>query len=114
MPLLRGLCSLMILAFVLGTILPVPSSARSHEMPELMVSAVEHSMTAGCDDSNYDSAMQMLCAKVFCAGSAMILSQALEGYPEAINSKFGLAPNQNGSGILPLLDPDPPRSIVIG
>jgi hypothetical protein len=104
----------MILAVVLGTHLAVPKAAMPHEMPDMVVSAVEHSMPAGCDGRNNDATVPMPCAKVFCAGTAVILSQLPEASPEAVASRFGPASNQDGSGILRLLDPDPPRTTLIG
>jgi hypothetical protein len=114
MPLLRAFYSLIILALVLGTYLAVPKAATSHEMPDMVVSAVEHSVPADHDSCDNDATMPMRCAKVFCAGAAVIINQLPEASPEAIAFRFGPAPNQDGSGVSRLLDPDPPRTTSIG
>jgi len=114
MPLVRVFYSLMILAVVLGTYLAVPKAATSHEMADMAVSAVEHSVPAGHDGCSNDATMPMPCAKVFCAGAAVIISQLPEASLEAIAFGFGPAPNQDGSGVSRLLDPDPPRTTSIG
>jgi hypothetical protein len=111
MPLLRALCSLLIvLAFGLGTIMPASHGAMGHEMA---VSAVEAPMTADCDHCTENAALPVPCAKVFCAGTAMILPVA-EGMTEPASARRGLAPDQVGSGVSRLPDPPPPRTVLIG
>ena len=110
MALLRRLCSLLvILAFVLGTMIPAsnPSAAQMAG-----ASAIEHSMPADCDDGE-NAAAPMACGKVFCTGMA-IIQVPLGGAPNPAFAKFGPAPDQNGVGVTRFPDPDPPRTISIG
>jgi hypothetical protein len=111
MPLLRALCSLLvILAFVLGTIVPVSHAAIGHDMT---VSAVEAPMPVDCDSCDANAAMPVPCAKVFCAGTAMILPAAEES-SELATAKLGPVPDQIGAGVSRLPDPPPPRTVLIG
>jgi hypothetical protein len=111
MPLLRPLCSLLvILAFVLGAVMSVPKVAMGHDMP---VSEIEAPMSADCDHCDDNAAVLVPCAKVFCAGTAMILTVA-EGSPEPATARLEPAPDQIGSGVSRFPDPPPPRTVLIG
>jgi hypothetical protein len=110
MALFRRLCSLLvILAFVLGTVIPVsnPSAAQVAG-----ASAIEHSMAADCDQGD-NAAAPMPCGKVFCTGMA-IIQVPVGGLPNSAFAKFRPAPDQNGVGVSRFPDPDPPRTISIG
>jgi hypothetical protein len=113
MPLLRRLCSLLsVLALLLATMVPVSQGAMPRGMHGMAVSAVEDPMAADCDRCDGPAA-PMACAKVFCAGSAVILTVA-EASPEPASAKFGRAPDEPGSGLSRFPEPHPPRTILIG
>ncbi|MBM1175501.1 hypothetical protein [Microvirga arabica] len=81
MPLLRSLGALLIaLAFVLGTIMPVPHGAMAHDGHDMTVAAGMDAMPTDCDNGHGDAAGPVACAKVFCAGSAMILTHSVAGF----------------------------------
>jgi hypothetical protein len=110
MALFRRLCSLLvILAFVLGTMIPASNPSTAHVAG---ASASEHSMPADCDQGD-SAAAPMPCGKAFCFGMA-IIQVPVGGSPNPAFAKFGPAPDQNGVGVTRFPDPDPPRTISIG
>ncbi|WP_230532423.1 hypothetical protein [Microvirga roseola] len=115
MPLLRSLCAfLVVLAFVLGTVMPAPHGTMAHDGHDMTVSSAMDPMPADCDRCDGDAALPMACAKVFCAGSAMILVHAAVGLPVISATRPGGNPDLDGSGLTRLPDPRPPRNILIG
>ncbi|MFC4171552.1 hypothetical protein ACFOYU_05700 [Microvirga sp. GCM10011540] len=115
MPLLRSLCAFLVaLAFVLGTMMPVPHGAMAHNGRDMTVSAAMDPMPADCDGCHGDATVPMACAKVFCAGSAMTLAHAVVGSPVISATRLGVSPDRDGSSLTRLPDPRPPRSILIG
>ena len=110
MVLLRPLCSLLvILAFVLGTMIPASYPGMAKDAPSI---AGEHSMPADCDPGDDNTAVPMPCGKVFCTGMAMIAPTA-QGSPDPIVAGYGPAPDQSGVGLSRYPDPDPPRTISV-
>lgn len=108
---LRIPCRLfLVLAFMLGTMLPVPHAAVAHETT---ISAAAH-MSSDCERCDDGTAVPVACAKVFCAGAAMILGQVPAGSPEAVTARFEPAPNLSGSGLARFPDTPPPRTVPLG
>jgi len=101
-----------ILALVLGLLVPVSHKAMSRDLDDMAVSVVEQPMSADCDRCD-DPAVPAPCAKVFCAGSAVILAVA-EASPEPASATFGPAPDESGAGLSGYPDPHPPRTILVG
>ena len=100
---------LVILAFVLGTMIPASHPGLAKDAPSV---AVEHSMAADCDKGGDRATAPMPCGKVFCAGMAMI-PFAAQGSPDRSVAEFGPAPDQGGVGLSRFPDPDPPRTISV-
>lgn len=115
MPLLRSLCAVLaVLAFVLGTMMPVPNGVMAHDMHDMTVPVAMDSMAADCDHCDGDAATPMTCAKAFCVGSAMIPAHAAAGTPAAVTERLASSPDLDGSGLTRLPEPPPPRTILIG
>lgn len=110
MALLRPLCTLLvILAFVLGTMIPASNSGMAKDALSI---AVEHSMPADCDEGNGDAPAPMPCGKVFCMGMAMIPLVA-QGSLTPIADKYDPSADQTGVGLSRFPEPDPPRTISV-
>ena len=106
----RFLCSfLVILAFILGTMIPASQQVGAQDAP---VSSVEHSMPVDCDQGDDNATPPMPCGKVFCAGMALILPPAQEA-PDLLAATYDLASDQNGVGLSRFPDPDPPRTTSV-
>ncbi len=106
----RPLCSLLvILAFVLGTMIPASHPGMAKDAHSL---AVEHSIPADCDQGDDSGPAPMPCGKVFCAGMAMIPLMA-QGSPDLIIAGYDPARDQSGVGLSRYPDPDPPRTISV-
>ncbi len=99
---------LVILAFVLGTMIPASKQVDAQGLP---LSSVEHSMPVDCDQGG-DTTPPMPCGKVFCAGMALILGP-VQVSPEPMVAKYDPASDQNGVGLSRFPDPDPPRTISV-
>jgi len=115
MPLLRSLCAFLVAwAFVLGTMMPVSHGAMAHAGHDITVAAAMDPMPADCDGCHGDAAGPIACAKVFCAGSAMILTHSVAGLPVTSATRLGKSPDRSGSGLTRLPDPRPPRTTLLG
>lgn len=111
MRLVRLLRSLfLVLAFALGTILPVPHTGMAHEMSGY---TVEVAPVGDCDHCDQDAAGRVSCPKAFCTGSAIVLVGA-EQLPTVTVAKPRPSRDHTRSGLLRSLDPPPPRTLLIG
>jgi len=115
MPSFRSLCALLAaLALVLGTMIPVAHGSMAHDKHGTSISTAMDPMAADCDRCSDNAAVPISCAKVFCAGSAMVPILDAKGSPEAAAAQFRPALDLDGSGLTPFPDFPPPRTILIG
>jgi hypothetical protein len=106
----RSLCSfLVVLAFVLGTMVPAAHPGAAQIAPPI---SAEHSMPADCNQDGGSPTVPMPCGKVFCLGMALLpLTPFAPNSPTAVG--YGLAIDEHGAGLSRFPEPDPPRTISV-